>query len=433
MNDKNINKYDHWLYGKCSNKTDTKGISNLIKFDFFEKSACIKKFFNSTEQKYFDIDDSKFRWPEIAHGTNNANIKKYTIFLESCKEDTLNLILGDNYHCKNVSELDKLFDTLRVSNLYFINNYINVLNYKNPITKFFHKLENGIYKDRYTINHLNFFPSKIKTNNGLIFDNIEEEISYIYDRSDVFTKDNNNSDIYAGYCFWLKNSMNYYERIYKRIQDVISSIGGFYQVINIVAVFINSFYHNYIILFDTRNLLISSINTEKNNYIKNVKNEKLKKKLIESKKEKIKNEIKNSSHRKKFINENTNNISYKNEKNKSDINISKSNNNCFTSYEDINNKSPKKIIKIENKDEIINPIIKNKESINFWNFILFKITCKKNNYKNYDDYLNFRKKIISEEHLIKNHLNVYNLLRITERKRNSRRVSFQFQNLINLA
>ena len=31
-------------------------------------------------------------------------------------------------------------------------------------------------------------------------------------------------------------------------------------------------------------------------------------------------------------------------------------------------------------------------------------------------YENFRIKIISEEHLIKNHLNIYNLLKVTEKK-----------------
>ena len=32
--------------------------------------------------------------------------------------------------------------------------------------------------------------------------------------------------IYMVYGFYLKNIMDYYERIYKRIQDVISNIGG---------------------------------------------------------------------------------------------------------------------------------------------------------------------------------------------------------------
>jgi len=41
-------------------------------------------------------------------------------------------------------------------------------------------------------------------------------------------------------------------------------------------------------------------------------------------------------------------------------------------------------------------------------------------------------KIISEEHLIKNHLNIYNLLRVIEKKRNNRRDSYELNDLIQI-
>ena len=41
------------------------------------------------------------------------------------------------------------------------------------------------------------------------------------------------------YCFFLKNIQEYYERTYKRIQDVISSIGGINQAITIIAIYLN--------------------------------------------------------------------------------------------------------------------------------------------------------------------------------------------------
>ena len=40
--------------------------------------------------------------------------------------------------------------------------------------------------------------------------------------------------------------------------------------------------------------------------------------------------------------------------------------------------------------------------------------------------------MISEEHLIKNHLKIYILLRVTERKRLNMRNSYQLKDLINL-
>ena len=99
--------------------------------------------------------------------------------------------------------------------------------------------------------------------------------------------------------------MSYYERSYKRIQDVISSIGGINQVITIISFYINSFYNNYIVIRDTENLLFSSIDSE--NYRRNkrdYKNLKNKIKEIESTGDDF---IKNNSDRKRFNTEKLNN------------------------------------------------------------------------------------------------------------------------------
>ena len=82
---------------------------------------------------------------------------------------------------------------------------------------------------------------------------------------------------------------------------------------------------------------------------------------------------------------------------------------------------------INNKEEVKR---NNKEKENFLYFILYQITCNKK-FTSFDVYKNFRKKIISEEHLIRNHLSVYNLLKYTERKR-TRRNSYQLKDLIKL-
>ena len=53
-------------------------------------------------------------------------------------------------------------------------------------------------------------------------------------------------DIFVCYSFYLKNIMYYYERSYKKLQDVISDICGFFQIININAVYLGEIYKNYI-------------------------------------------------------------------------------------------------------------------------------------------------------------------------------------------
>ena len=194
------------------------------------------------------------------------------------------------------------------------------------------------------------------------------------------------------YTFFLKNIMNYYVRKYKRIQDTISSIGGIYKFITIVAIYINSIYSNYIVLSDTLVLLNSSIHIEKNRIEIKKDNKKLHSYLGDNIKNKEKSEIK-SSERKKFEK-----IDYTNIKNSIVMNNnSKSNNNIMKE-----NTQPN--IDLNIKKDNIEKIIRD-----------------------------FRLKIISEEHLIKNHLNIYNLLRVTKRKRSHKRNSYQLNDLIKLA
>ena len=107
------------------------------------------------------------------------------------------------------------------------------------------------------------------------------------------------------------------------------------------------------------------------------------------------------------------------------------NNSLSVSKEKVNISSEKLNYKFNNKKYRYIDTTKKMELTNFFYYLIFLITCKKKkNYFNY--YREFRMKIISEEHLIRNHLNVYNLLRVTERKRNYKRNSYQLNDLIKL-
>ena len=57
---------DHWLYGQCNNESDTQGISYLINHDYFKKSACIKKYYDSKTKKYYDKGHPNFEYPSIS-------------------------------------------------------------------------------------------------------------------------------------------------------------------------------------------------------------------------------------------------------------------------------------------------------------------------------------------------------------------------------
>ena len=99
------------------------------------------------------------------------------------------------------------------------------------------------------------------------------------------------------------------------------------------------------------------------------------------------------------------------------------------------------ISNIEDKNITFNKNIEKKENnkkgkkdsfINtFLNYISFKFSNDKKN--NFQIFQNFRVKIISEEHLIKNHLNIYHLLRVNIKKINSKlRHSYNLKDLTKL-
>ena len=426
-----IESFDHWLYGYCIKEINTNGLDNLINYEMFNKSACIKKYYNSTEHQYYDIGHPKFIWPIIAHGGFSDSNKLYGIYIQKCNNKTIKHVLGNNHQCKNDLETEAYFDIkgTRFFHLYFINNYVDISNYENPYFNYFYRMETQLNVKQYTINEILFTPALVKTDDGLVFNKTIENISYLFDRDNAYIFDTGTKDIYVGFCFIIKNIREIYERSYKRIQDVISNIGGINQAITIVAICINSLYNNFVVLSDTELLLHSSIYNEKKNNKKELNKHRHSKNTIKDIEKKNTHNKKNSERKELNIESPLN----KSKLNKSD-NISKSNYN-INNFDVINDKTQSIINsnKITNNKDIDNR--ENSKEVNrrknFWDFLYYKITCKKKA-KSFIIYEKFRIKIISEEHIIKNHLNIYNLLKITERKRYARRSSYQLKDVINL-
>ena len=186
----------------------------------------------------------------------------------------------------------------------------------------------------------------------------------------------------------------------------------------------NKLYNNYIILCDTENLLFSTIDLEKCKYKRDSN------KFRESKQKKNKI-LKNISEKEKVINEKQN---VKNNKiiNKSDSNISKNKNLTFNN-DDID-KSNIKMNELDDNTKIkVNEIItfKSKKKKLFANYIFFKLTLEKKN-RYFKMYENLRMRLLSEQHLIRNHLNIYTLLKVTKSKRLTRKNSYHFNDLFQL-
>ena len=417
---KNLSQFNHWIYGYCNFEKDVNGLSYLINKHDLEKSVCIRKFYNSLEHKYYDTGHPNFRWPILNHGNAHPNATSYSIVMERCEEETLELILGKGNKCKN--EL-YLFKGDYGTKFNFIDHYVDLMDCQNPNRKYIYRVENTLDKDNYSINHININPSSIETNTAIFFDNTQKELSYIYDRNDVFMEYNKNEEVFMIFNLWLKNRMQHYIRIYKTLQDVISDIGGVSEIITLIAGFINSFYNNYITIVNFQKLMSpfinkNNINSNNNNKFKNINKNSNKNSSSISEKDISENiELEKKSQSKKEISEkpkekskaNINNLTYIKEKEY------KNNSTILDSNENL-----EKVELKENEDKIGT----------FIYYLFYKITCNKKN-KSFQNYEKFRNKIMSEEHLLKNHLDVYSLLKMYNKNEIEFDKKYNFEDFMN--
>ena len=226
MTDFDFTNYNHWVYGLC-NENDRKNLKDIVTQSFFTRSACIRKFFDSETKQYYDINDSKFKWPSLSHGISHPDNKIYNILITSCNQNIINNIFNGELTCQNIDNFDMSFKSIHLN---FVDQYIDVLKYEDPITKYFYRITNKLDSNLYSINHLIFNPSLLKTNKGYIVDVIINDNSFRYERNEIFTYQRT-GNIYNGYSLYLNNRIEYYERSYENIEDTLSALGGIYNII----------------------------------------------------------------------------------------------------------------------------------------------------------------------------------------------------------
>ena len=437
---RDISQYEHWLYGNCNNESDTKGIDNLITMDdHFNESACISKYFNKKEKKYYNTNEQGFIWPSVDNDFSNPNKTFYGIIVEQCRNDSL------KNDCKPIEEIKK-YESSHSILIRIIDYYTNIYNYDEPLTKYFLGIPNGIYPDSYTINNLNFNPVIIETHNGYFFDNLIEEFSYFFDKDEkeVANWKIDNEGIYACFYFWVQNGIQYYKRTYKRLQDILAEIGGLSNCILFIATILNKLVSQYITILDLENLLIGVNHKSSNNIFfsirKNYFEGNIKNKVHYDKKEEEdeKNSIKNIINTGKKFNSASENITIKNDRyNKSILTKNIMSNNYLTNINNIND-----YIKVLNKEKEVNKLgLKSNKKIEYYqpiqknffgflDYLLFIFCNKRNNILIYEE---FRRKVLSEEHIIKNYFIICELLNKNQHKATKIKKKYSMSKIIDLA
>jgi len=212
----------------------------------------------------------------IHHGMSHPDANMYGVIIEKCRNDTLRKLSGARI-CKTPEYIEEYVYSSYVRFM-LIDNYADVLNYEQPFTKYLYAFTNGIFPGTYTINNLNFVPALIKTDNGIFFDHIYEEHSYFYTSNekaisvqDLLLKDaqgnpildeNGNhvkkdTGIIIAFYFWMQNRLQFYQRNYKKFQDVLGDIGGLSSIVLTSATVINLLFTDFNTLLDTEELLLS--------------------------------------------------------------------------------------------------------------------------------------------------------------------------------
>ena len=453
--DNDLSKINHWIYGPCNNSTDVKGIKELINFEHFTESACIRKYYDKDEHKYYDTNDINFIWPIILHGCSHPNRTFYGIIVEKCRNSSLN-----NNRCKSTEEIIEYIKIHSIS-LQLIDQFTDILNYSTPYRKYFYSISNGLFEDSYTTNHLNLNPTKLISDEGNFFEVKKETLSYYFDLNEKVTSRSGETGIYVAFYFWMQNRMQYYERVYEKVQDVLSDVGGLCSIVLTIAELINILVNYYITLFDTQtymNEIDNSKNFDKNifkmNYgmikirsnnnkssppkskmhMNNLNNEESLRNSIMSKVSKDDVNIYDKKRKTIRSKSKKNNISIKKHLKKSfllnSITINNAINNSNAGQSIVFKDNTKKKMKDKNEsgdDNIVNNInverdkkyVETKESniinndkykLKFINYLKYFLSLnKRHSYMQVYEY--FRKRMISEENLILNHLNIEKILK----------------------
>ena len=445
-----LNNISHWVYGYCNNNSDTVGIGHLINFKYFEQSACIRQFYDKDKNKYFNTGDPEFKWPVIEKGCSNPDRTYYGIIMQRC-DYSPNILKSQGPECKAESEITEFINRVSLK-FQLIDQYIDMLNYKKPFTKYFYEVTSAITNEIFIINHLNFNPANMLTHNGIFIDNKKEERSYSFTQNEKHTieqsQGQSTNGCLIGIYFWMQNTLQYYERNYELFQDLLSDIGGVSSIVVTISYYLNLLVHNYVIVLDTQDLVL---NRDHDNY--SDKRELKRKPTIFRKAnefndnniffEKKQNEPINNNEIKREKEEKENNKKLNEEMDKNDINIyvdkkrilrnrnnsrtiisnhsSKHNSVSFSGAELIlNNNKNRKVLSFKEESENSEEDYENRplerHEFNWFKYIWFLISCRTND-KKIAYYEEFRAKLISEENIIQSYVDIYKLLNNNNLKR----------------
>ena len=263
---------DHWVFDTCRENIDNKDVESYLfdNVENFTNAVCIRHFYNSTEKKYYSLEEEGFEWPHLEHGIAQRSNIYLTTIVQKCSNDSIiNKLFGP---CPPQQEIDNYLSKYFGIYLYFTDTQVDPTNYSKPIQKYLQVISTGIGTPQtFVESYIHFAPLKVRTKSGSLFESVDDINSFYFDFNRKGSANNNEKYFtITQYYHLMQNNIQIYERKYNNIFDVFSEIGGVVQFIFYSFYWINFLYNKYIIAYDT-NALFFTIR-DKSSYSKENKN-----------------------------------------------------------------------------------------------------------------------------------------------------------------
>ena len=154
------------------------------------------------------------------------------------------------YECKNTTESQKCATEERLHNvltntglsIYITDNYVRTNNYKEPFQRAVHEIFSQV-SINYIVSITQYYRhTQVESDNGIIFTTSSKINGF---KKDEFSKDinyNRTSPNFITYTLQLNNIIEKYQRKYYKIQDLAAQVGGVYNIIMVICLFIMKLY-----------------------------------------------------------------------------------------------------------------------------------------------------------------------------------------------
>lgn len=232
--------YDHWHYTLCNlREIMPKDLHYLIKD---ETGLCVTEFFNSTNQKVYKLKEKGYVHPTIRHGTGNDNSFPYGILFRYCH--------SKERECYDKNTMKEKYSYLNSYVLNILDKYVDIHNYTNAFVNYFSTFEIGIVHTAITLTNSHFNPVFVKTDSGLLYEKMKLTKGYALDQVVRSSYDYSDKGTHAMMFFWMHNQIEYYQRVYLKIVDILVTVSGIFKFTSSIFFSANFLVNKYVSIND---------------------------------------------------------------------------------------------------------------------------------------------------------------------------------------